>query len=63
MQYEGQDQFLCAHPLPISDGRLHRKFREKLMKIERDMAFLVKSLNFSKIQLVGDTSEKCPFSQ
>ena len=27
------------------------------------MAILVKSLNFSKIQPLGNTIEKCPFSQ
>ena len=32
------------------------------MKNERDTAFLVKWLNYNKIQPVGDISEKYPFS-
>ena len=62
-QNEGQDKFLCAHPLPICVGGSHRKFREKSMKNQRDMAFLVKSLIFCKIQPLGEIEVKCPFSQ
>ena len=55
--------FLCSQPLAISVRGVHRKFHEKSMKNERDTVFLVKSLDFNKIQPVGNISEKWPFFQ
>ena len=49
IQIQTLGHFLCSQPLVISVGGVHKKFRENLMKNERDTAFLVKSLNFNKI--------------